>query len=95
MENIDKRRPVPVAGFVRGKKLSKDGNLKFRIVHQWFLLPKESTFARMIKAAKTAIVFYEKSDKKYPRIISVKVDYNGNDLREANSGDSKKITRIL
>ncbi|MFA6608585.1 MAG: hypothetical protein WCT07_01605 [Candidatus Paceibacterota bacterium] len=83
METSDHGKQIPVAGFVRGKKETKDGNFKFRVLHQWFLVPKGSTFAKAVILAKTAIVVYELTNKKYPRILSVKTNYTGEELRDA------------
>lgn len=83
METAINGRSVPVAGFVRGKKTTQDGNFKFRVVNQWFLLPKGSLFAQVVKQAERALVIFEQSDKKYPRVLSVVPNYTGIQVRDA------------
>lgn len=85
METITSGQHTPVAGFVRGKRLTRDGNFVFRIVNQWFSLPQRSTFAREVLSAERAIVCFEQTGRKYPRVISVIPNYTGEQLRDATS----------
>lgn len=95
MENADNGKQIPIAGIVRGKKFTRDGNFMFRVVHQWFLVPKKSTFAKIVDDAATALIIYEKTDKKYPRIISVKPNYTGKDLRDATLSNNEVIRHLV
>lgn len=85
METATIGQHIPVAGFVRGKRCTKDGNFVFRVVNQWFSLPQTSTFARLVADADRAIICFEKTDRKHPRVLSVVPNYTGKQLRDATA----------
>ena len=74
-----------VAGHIRGKKPLKDGNLRFRIINQVFLVRQDSGFARVINSSKegrAAVFFRTINNKKYPVVLEVLADPSGTEVLE-------------
>jgi hypothetical protein len=85
MLDIEKKTTTFVAGFVRTKE-GRDGNLSFKILGQWFIVPSNSTYAKRVREAKRVLVLFEKKgSEKYPRILSVTKDPTYQQIREAES----------
>lgn len=75
----------PVAGFVRGLKANRDGNTKFRVVNQWFVIPTTSTYAKLLKEVPRVVVIFEETEKKHPKIVSITPIKTGVELRDIMS----------
>ncbi|MCF7843584.1 hypothetical protein K9M47_01655 [Candidatus Gracilibacteria bacterium] len=87
MKGNKNRGASHVAGYIRGLRLQKDGNLRFRILDQWFLVKNNGPFAAVISATKegravVAFRFIEK--KKHPNVLRVIADPTGQQVLEVS-----------
>ncbi|MEN9881375.1 MAG: hypothetical protein RLZZ308_558 [Candidatus Parcubacteria bacterium] len=71
-----------VAGFVRVQE-GKDGNLSFKILKQWFRVPKDSTYAKRVREARRLLVRFEPQEgRKSPKILSIIKDPTYKEIRD-------------
>lgn len=82
MENKQTSGISHAVGHVRVLPPLKDGNTRFRVGKQWFLVRTDSVFTQIIRRTKKrrAIVIFEESDRKYPDILSITPDYTTEQL---------------